>query len=119
MLCEPDFKRKIKTNTGRKREREVDVIIAIVQDANTKEILMQGFMNKEAWHCTIKSSRVNFWSLRTDKLWEKGAISGNFVEVVSIQLDCDRDAALIQGVVHGSGNICHTGNRSCFYVSAP
>jgi len=88
------------------------IIPAIIQDAKTKSVLMLGFMNKEALKRTIKRKRVTFWSRSKKRLWEKGEISGNKLDVVSIKTDCDKDALLIK--VKPRGPVCHTGKYSCF-----
>ena len=89
------------------------LIPAIIQDINSKEILMLGFMNKLAWKKTLKTGHVTFWSRTRNKLWTKGEISGNFLIVKKIYLDCDQDTVLIKAVPKGP--ICHTGNKSCFF----
>ena len=118
-MCRPDFKRRIKTQedeTGEREVREVSVIVAVVQDFYTDRVLMQGFMDGQAWDKTLATLRLHLWSLSRDELWDKGATSGNFVEVKEVWLDCDRDTALIRGIVHGDGNICHTGRKTCFFI---
>ncbi len=90
------------------------VIPAIIQDVETKAVLMLGFMNKEALQKTIKSNKVTFWSRSKQKLWEKGETSGNSLEVAAISADCDNDTLLIAAKPHGP--TCHTGKYSCFDV---
>jgi phosphoribosyl-AMP cyclohydrolase len=90
-------------------------IVAIIQDAETKEVLMQGFMNPIAWHKTQETKRVHFWSTSRNKIWRKGSTSGNEMEVVYQLLDCDCDAVLIGVKVLGDGVACHTGKKSCFH----
>ena len=90
------------------------IISVIIQDAKTKDVLMLGFMNKEALKRTIRQKRVVFWSRTKKTLWEKGETSGNKLEVVSIRTDCDRDTLLI--FVKPRGPVCHTGKYSCFGV---
>jgi histidine biosynthesis bifunctional protein hisIE len=88
------------------------LVPAIVQDARTKTVLMLGFMNSEAYEKTIATKRVTFYSRSRDRLWTKGETSGNFLEMVSIQNDCDNDSLLIKAVP--SGPICHTGADTCW-----
>lgn len=89
------------------------LIPAIVQDAKTKEVLMLGFMNKEAWELTLKTKKVTFWSRTRQKIWQKGETSGNSLIVQQIYFDCDKDAILIKA--SPKGPVCHTGNKSCFF----
>lgn len=89
------------------------LVPAIVQDAETKEILMLAYMNRQSLEHTLKSGETYFWSRSRNELWHKGATSGNVQRVVEIRVDCDADALLIQ--VHPAGPACHTGNRTCFY----
>ena len=88
------------------------LVPAIVQDARTKTVLMLGFMNSEAYEKTIVTKKVTFYSRSRDRLWTKGETSGNFLEMVSIQNDCDNDSLLIKAVP--SGPICHTGADTCW-----
>ncbi|MDA2921827.1 bifunctional phosphoribosyl-AMP cyclohydrolase/phosphoribosyl-ATP diphosphatase HisIE [Patescibacteria group bacterium AH-259-L07] len=90
------------------------IIPAIVQDAETKAVLMLGFMDKEALNKTIKNKKVTFWSRTKQKLWEKGETSGNTLEVLSIITDCDNDTLLI--LAKPQGPTCHTGTYSCFEI---
>lgn len=90
------------------------IIPAIIQDAETKAILMLGFMDKEALNKTIKNKKVTFWSRSKKRLWEKGETSGNTLEVISIATDCDNDTLLI--LVKPQGPTCHTGVYSCFGI---
>lgn len=85
---------------------------AIIQDSVTKNVLMLGFMNKEAYETTVATGRVTFYSRTRNKLWTKGEESGHYLEVVSITDDCDHDTLLIQAIPHGP--VCHTGNATCF-----
>jgi phosphoribosyl-AMP cyclohydrolase len=86
---------------------------AIIQDADTKEVLMLGYMNKESLKRTVETGDVWFYSRSRQELWHKGATSGNKLVVRSVWLDCDGDAILVR--VNPTGPVCHTGNRSCFY----
>lgn len=89
------------------------LIPAIVQDAETKEVLMLAYMNRQSLQLTFETGETHFWSRSRQELWHKGATSGNVQRVVEICVDCDADALLIQ--VRPAGPACHTGNRSCFY----
>ena len=88
------------------------LIPAIIQDARTKNVLMLGFMNEEAYKKTLEINKVTFYSRTRNKLWTKGEESGNFLEVVSIAEDCDKDTLLIQAIP--AGPVCHTGSATCF-----
>jgi len=87
---------------------------AVIQDAATGELLMVGFMNREALETTLRTGFVTFFSRTRKKLWTKGETSGNRLEVVSAWTDCDSDSVLFRVRVLGEGKICHTGSRSCF-----
>jgi phosphoribosyl-AMP cyclohydrolase len=87
---------------------------AIVQDAASGEVLMLGFMNREAFERTLQAGYVTFFSRTRNQLWTKGETSGNRLEVVSASTDCDRDTILLQVRVLGEGLVCHEGTRSCF-----
>ncbi|MEQ1912096.1 MAG: phosphoribosyl-AMP cyclohydrolase [Vicinamibacterales bacterium] len=103
------------------RERNMDftkldgLIPAVVQDAETLEILMVGFMNEEALALTKKSGFVTFFSRTRNKLWMKGETSGNQLQVLETLVDCDDDTLVIKVKRLGDGNVCHTGERTCFY----
>ena len=86
---------------------------AIVQDANSKEVLMLAWVNKEALEKTVSTKQATFWSRSRKEIWVKGQTSGNKQEVISIKFDCDSDAFLF--LVHSHGPACHTGEKSCFY----
>ena len=88
------------------------LVPAIVQDFNTHKVLMLGFMNEAALHQTETTSKVTFYSRTKQRLWIKGEVSGNFLEVKSITIDCDNDTLLIK--VHPLGPTCHTGADTCF-----
>ena len=88
------------------------LIPAIVQDAATRQVLMVGFMNREAAEKTLRERRVTFWSRTKGRLWQKGETSGNFLDVSSIEVDCDGDALLIRATP--AGPVCHTGSYTCF-----
>jgi phosphoribosyl-AMP cyclohydrolase len=87
---------------------------AVVQDAANGEVLMLGFMNREAYERTMLGGFVTFFSRTRNQLWTKGETSGNRLEVVSAATDCDRDTILLQVRVLGEGVVCHRGTRSCF-----
>jgi phosphoribosyl-AMP cyclohydrolase len=89
------------------------LIPAIVQDANTKDVLMLAWMNAEALSLTLETGQVTFWSRSRNELWRKGATSGNTLELVELRLDCDEDAILV--LAHPAGPTCHTGATSCFF----
>lgn len=89
------------------------LIPAIVQDANTNEVLMLAYMNRRALELTQQTGETHFWSRSRNKLWHKGATSGNTQRVIEIHVDCDADTLLIR--VQPAGPACHTGNQTCFY----
>ncbi len=89
---------------------------AVVQDEISNEVLMVGFMNEEAWLLTRRSGYVTFFSRTRNKLWMKGETSGNRLAVRQMLLDCDEDTLLIKVRREGDGNVCHTGQRSCFFT---
>ncbi|MEY3319110.1 MAG: hypothetical protein RL540_1482 [Actinomycetota bacterium] len=91
------------------------LIAAILQDHATGQVLMLGWMNQEAYERTLATKRVTFWSRSRNQIWIKGESSGNYQDVVSIEMDCDRDALLIKVKSHGPA--CHTGEQSCFHES--
>ncbi len=88
------------------------LVPAIVQDAQTHKVLMQGYMNKEALQASIESKKVTFFSRSKNRLWTKGEESGNFLNLVHIAADCDRDALLIKAIPVGP--VCHTGADTCW-----
>jgi phosphoribosyl-ATP pyrophosphohydrolase/phosphoribosyl-AMP cyclohydrolase len=88
------------------------LVPCIVQDSMTKTVLMLGFMNDEALTKTLAEKRVTFFSRARQRLWTKGEISGNFLELIEIKMDCDQDTLLI--MVNPSGATCHTGKDTCF-----
>ena len=92
---------------------EKGLIAAIIQDAETGEVLMVGYMNEESLRRTLDSGQVWFYSRSRKELWHKGATSGNYLNVRGIFKDCDEDALLVK--VEATGPVCHTGNRSCFF----
>ncbi len=88
------------------------LVPAIIQDSETAVVLMLGFMNREAYEKTVREGRVTFFSRTKKRLWTKGEESGNFLDVVEIKEDCDRDTLLVLARPHGP--VCHTGNDTCF-----
>ena len=93
-------------------EKMGGLVPAIIQDATTKNVLMLGFMNEEAYQKTLDTRHVTFWSRTRNTLWTKGETSGNFLNVVSMQIDCDNDTLLIKA--HPDGPTCHTGTDTCW-----
>lgn len=91
---------------------EKGLVPAVVQDVNTKEVLMLAYMNKESIERTIETKRTCFFSRSRQELWEKGATSGNVQDVVSLSYDCDGDTLLVK--VKQTGVACHTGAYTCF-----
>ena len=87
------------------------LVPAIIQDAVTKNVLMLGFMNEEAYQKTIDTKKVTFWSRTRNCLWTKGETSGNYLNLVDIRLDCDNDTLLVK--VHPQGPTCHLGTDPC------
>ncbi len=88
------------------------LVPAIIQDARTKNVLMLGFMSEQAYNKTLETGKVTFFSRTKNRLWTKGEESGNFLNVVSIEEDCDHDTLLIK--VNPAGPVCHTGTDTCF-----
>ncbi|MEZ5070358.1 MAG: bifunctional phosphoribosyl-AMP cyclohydrolase/phosphoribosyl-ATP diphosphatase HisIE [Bacteroidales bacterium] len=91
------------------------ILPAIIQDASTRQVLMLGFMNREALEKTRSEGKVTFFSRTKNRLWTKGEESGNFLHVREILEDCDRDTLLIK--VDPAGPVCHTGSETCFEES--
>lgn len=89
------------------------LIPAIIQDYETREVLMLAYMNRQSLKKSIETNTTWFWSRSRGKLWNKGETSGNYQKIKQIRYDCDQDALLF--LVEQAGNACHTGNRSCFY----
>ena len=88
------------------------LIPAVVQQHDTGEVLMLGWMDDEALHRTLTTGRATYWSRSRQEYWVKGDTSGNVQQVISVSLDCDGDAVLVK--VDQSGGACHTGDRTCF-----
>ncbi len=85
---------------------------AIIQDARTKNVLMLGYMNEEAYQKTMESKRVTFWSRSRQCLWTKGETSGNYLNLVDMKVDCDHDTLLVRAIPDGP--TCHTGTDTCW-----
>lgn len=92
---------------------EKGLIPAVVQNKDTKEVLMVAYMNREAFEKTIETGKATFFSRSRQQLWVKGETSSNFMYVSEIRLDCDADCLVL--LVNPAGPACHTGNRTCFY----
>jgi phosphoribosyl-AMP cyclohydrolase len=92
---------------------------AVVQDYSGGEVLMVGFMNRQALERTLEEGYVTFFSRTRNQLWMKGETSGNRLRVVSAHTDCDRDTLLLRVEVEGAGLVCHRGTRSCFMEPVP
>ena len=95
-------------------EKMEGLLPAVVQDGRDGEVLMVGFMNREAMQQTMETGYVTFFSRTRGKLWMKGETSGNRLRVLSAYTDCDRDTLLLRVEVEGPGVVCHRGTRSCF-----
>ena len=91
------------------------LIPAVIQDADSAEVLMVGFMNEEALRLTSETGFATFFSRGRNKLWMKGETSGNRLQVVEMFTDCDDDTVLVKVKRLGDGNVCHTGERTCFF----
>lgn len=95
------------------------LIPAVIQDDTSGEVLMVGFMNDEAFARTKQSGFATFFSRSRNTLWLKGETSGNRLRVVRMLVDCDDDTVLLKVKRLGDGNVCHTGERTCFYRDVP
>jgi len=91
------------------------LVPAVVQDDESGEVLMVGFMNEEALGLTRETGYVTFFSRTRGRLWTKGETSGNRLAVRSLMMDCDDDSILVRVMREGDGLVCHTGQRSCFF----
>jgi phosphoribosyl-AMP cyclohydrolase len=91
---------------------QAGLIPAIIQEASSGKVLMLGYMNAQTLNLSIATKRATFWSRSRSDIWVKGETSGDYLEIVDIQIDCDSDALLIQ--VNPAGPTCHTGSKSCF-----
>jgi len=90
-----------------------NLIVAVIQHAETGQVLMVGYMNAESLEITLRERRACFWSRSRQKLWRKGESSGNFLQVREIRVDCDADALVLK--CDPVGPTCHTNETSCFY----
>jgi phosphoribosyl-AMP cyclohydrolase len=90
-----------------------ELIAAIAQDVESKEVLMMAWMNEESLRKTIETKRATYWSRSRNALWVKGETSGHFQDLVSLAFDCDSDCLLL--TVKQTGAACHTGERTCFH----
>ena len=104
-MQEPDF------------EKRGGIVTVVTQDADTGEILMVAYMNREAWQKTLSSGQAHYSSTSRKKLWLKGETSGNVQDVTEIRVDCDEDAVLLK-VHQRGGAACHEGYKSCFFRTA-
>ena len=95
-----------------KFDKQTGLIPAIIQDAETKTVLMLGYMNQEAYEKTIETKRVTFFSRSKQRLWTKGESSKNYLNLVSIENDCDKDSLLVK--VNPEGPTCHLGTDTCW-----
>ncbi|WP_414827920.1 bifunctional phosphoribosyl-AMP cyclohydrolase/phosphoribosyl-ATP diphosphatase HisIE [Alteromonas sp. H39] len=96
-------------------EKMDNLLPAIVQDARSGKVLMQGYMNQEALQATLESAKVTFYSRSKSRLWQKGETSGNTLNLVSVSADCDNDSLLV--LATPVGPTCHTGAESCWFNS--
>lgn len=94
-------------------EKMAGLVPVVVQDADTKEVLMQAYANKEAVELTLKEGYAYYYSRSRKSLWKKGETSGSLQKIVRVMVDCDEDCLLY--IVHQTGAACHTGKKSCFY----
>ena len=95
------------------------LIPAVAQDATTREVLMVGFMNADAFERTRRTGFATFFSRTRGTLWTKGETSGNRLAVSRMLVDCDEDTVVLLVNRQGDGNVCHTGERSCFFREIP
>ena len=93
-------------------KNSVGLVPAIIQDFETKNVLMLGFMNKEALNLTLESNKVHFFSRSKNRIWMKGEESGNFLNLISLKPDCDNDSLLLK--VKPQGPTCHKGDDTCW-----
>ena len=95
-------------------EKGSGLVPVVVQDADTGEVLMLAYMNRDAWLKTLQTGKATYWSRSRNELWIKGETSGNTQYVEEILVDCDSDTVLLK-VRQAGGAACHTGYRSCFF----
>ncbi len=96
----------------RLKRDDAGLVTAVIQDADSGDVLMVGWMDDEALHRTITAKRATFWSRSRQRYWTKGEESGNFLDVTEVRLDCDGDTVLVRA--NPAGPTCHTGTRTCF-----
>ena len=91
------------------------LIVCVTIEVRTREVLMVAYMNPLALEKTIETGEAHYWSRSRQSLWRKGETSGQIQRVVSLSVDCDQDALLLEVEPQGDGGACHTGRKSCFY----
>ncbi|PKO13274.1 MAG: phosphoribosyl-AMP cyclohydrolase [Chloroflexi bacterium HGW-Chloroflexi-10] len=91
------------------------LIPAVIQDTETLQVLMVGWMNRQSYEATLETGLVTFWSRSRQQLWQKGESSGNTLHLSTMWVDCDKDTLLI--LAHPVGPTCHTGSQSCFFTT--
>ena len=106
-------------NTALDFDKMNGLLPAVVQDSTDGEVLMVGFMNRQALELTLQRGYVTFFSRTRNQLWMKGESSGNRLRIVSAATDCDRDTLLLRVEIEGAGVVCHRGTRSCFTEPIP
>ena len=95
-------------------EKQDGLVPVIAQDAESGEVLMLAYMNKESWRLTLQTGIAHYWSRSRNKLWKKGESSGNIQKIHEIRVDCDSDTVLLKITQVGNA-ACHLGYRSCFH----
>jgi len=91
------------------------LIVCVTTEAGTRQVLMVAYMNRLALDKTLETGEAHYWSRSRQSLWRKGETSGQVQRVVSLSVDCDQDALLLEVEPQGDGGACHTGRKSCFY----
>jgi phosphoribosyl-AMP cyclohydrolase len=91
------------------------LIVCVTAEAGTHQVLMVAYMNQLALDRTLETGEAHYWSRSRQSLWRKGETSGQIQRVVSLSVDCDQDALLLEVEPQGDGGACHTGRKSCFY----
>ncbi len=107
----------VRVDTENIKYNEKGLVPAIIQDADSGEVLMLGYMNEEALQRTLSGEDVWFYSRSRQEMWHKGETSGNYIKVHEVWKDCDNDTILVKA--HPVGPVCHTGNRTCFFQELP
>jgi phosphoribosyl-AMP cyclohydrolase len=95
------------------------LLAAIATDADSGEVLMLAWMNTDALRLSIATRQAHFWSRSRSRIWRKGEVSGNVLDIVEMRTDCDQDAIWLRVRMRGQKAACHTGHRTCFYRSIP